>query len=123
MHPNRKLEKWVKDMTLCDDITKSVTHGQKLPETEVNLVFRRIDDDGDVYFVAECLEIPGCVSQGATQEEAELNIKDAIGACLSVMYMDALKRVTDRPINSDLRGISAQRKLTIGRPQPELQYA
>lgn len=109
-------------MTLCDDISKSVSSG-KIPESEVNLVFRKIDEDGDVYFVAECLEIPGCVSQGSTQEEAEANIKDAICACLTVMYQDALRNLMERPIKSDLRGISAQRRLMIGRPETELQYA
>ena len=110
-------------MTLCDDISKSVSCGEKFPETEVNLVFRKIEEEEEVYFVAECLEIPGCISQGGTLEEAEVNIKDAVGACLSVLYVDALKRVMEHPINRDLRGISSQRKLTISQPQPELQYA
>lgn len=43
-------------------------------------IFR--DEDGT--YVAECPSIPGCVSQGRTQEEAELNIQDAIKACLEV---------------------------------------
>lgn len=40
------------------------------------------DEDGMV--VVECPAIPGCVSQGKTEEEAELNIRDAIQACLEV---------------------------------------
>ena len=32
--------------------------------------------------VAECPAIPGCVSQGRTQEEAMANIREAIEACL-----------------------------------------
>ncbi len=40
------------------------------------------DEDG--VFIAECPAIPGCVSQGETEEEAEQNIKDAIKACLVV---------------------------------------
>lgn len=110
-------------MTLCDDISKSVLRGEKMPGIEINLVFRQIHEDGEVYFVAECLEISGCVSQGATQEEAEINIMDAIRACLSVMVMDSLKRIIEHPFNRDLRGISSQRRLTISQPQPELQYA
>jgi len=43
-------------------------------------VFR--DEDG--VFVAECPAIPGCVSQGKTEEEAEKNIREAIKECLSV---------------------------------------
>jgi predicted RNase H-like HicB family nuclease len=34
------------------------------------------DEDG--VFIAECPSIPGCVSQGKTMEEAEVNIQDAI---------------------------------------------
>ncbi len=40
------------------------------------------DEDG--VYIAECPAIPGCVSQGATEEEAEVNIKQAIEECLEV---------------------------------------
>jgi predicted RNase H-like HicB family nuclease/predicted RNA binding protein YcfA (HicA-like mRNA interferase family) len=110
-------------MTLCDDISKSVLRGEKMPDIDLNLVFREVREEGDVYFVAECLEIPGCVSQGATQAEAEANIKDAVGACLKVMVMEAVKRLVDRSIDRDLRGISSQRKLTISQPVPEMAFA
>ena len=40
------------------------------------------DEDG--VWVAECPAIPGCVSQGATREEAQENVKEAIAACLEV---------------------------------------
>jgi predicted RNase H-like HicB family nuclease len=39
-----------------------------------------IEQDEDGVFVAECVSLPGCVSQGKTREEAIKNIKDAIGA-------------------------------------------
>ena len=35
-------------------------------------------------FIAECPLIPGCISQGKTEQEAELNIQDAIKECLVV---------------------------------------
>ncbi len=38
------------------------------------------DETGMV--VAECPSIPGCVSQGETEEDALANIREAIGACL-----------------------------------------
>ena len=38
------------------------------------------DEDGLV--VAECPAVPGCVSQGKTEQEAIVNIKDAIKQCL-----------------------------------------
>jgi len=34
--------------------------------------------------VIECPSIPGCVSQGKTEDEAIANIKEAIHACLEV---------------------------------------
>lgn len=38
----------------------------------------------DGYWVVECPSLPGCVSQGKTEEEALENIRDAIRVCLEV---------------------------------------
>jgi predicted RNase H-like HicB family nuclease len=43
-------------------------------------IFR--DEDG--MYVAECPSIPGCISQGKTEKEAEKNIQEAIRECLEV---------------------------------------
>ncbi len=43
-----------------------------------------LDRDEDGVWVVACPSIPGCVSQGATREEAMANIRDAIAACLEV---------------------------------------
>jgi len=43
-------------------------------------IFR--DEDG--VFIAECPSIPGCISQGKTEQEAESNIREAIKECLEV---------------------------------------
>ena len=43
-----------------------------------------LDRDEDGAWVAECPSIPGCVSQGITEAEAETNIADAIRECLLV---------------------------------------
>ncbi len=43
-----------------------------------------ITRDEDGMYIAECPAIPGCVSQGKTEEEAQLNIQDAIKGCLEV---------------------------------------
>ena len=40
------------------------------------------DEDGT--YIAECPSIPGCVSQGQTEADAESNIADAIRQCLAV---------------------------------------
>jgi predicted RNase H-like HicB family nuclease len=43
-----------------------------------------IERDEDGVYVVECPAIPGCVSQGKTEEEALRNIEDAIRQCLAV---------------------------------------
>jgi len=43
-----------------------------------------IFQDEDGVFIAECPSIPGCVSQGWTEGEAQNNIQEAIKECLEV---------------------------------------
>jgi predicted RNase H-like HicB family nuclease len=43
-----------------------------------------IYQDEDGVYIAECPAIPGCVSQGDTEVEAEKNIQLAINECLEV---------------------------------------
>jgi predicted RNase H-like HicB family nuclease len=43
-----------------------------------------IFQDEDGVFISECPSIPGCVSQGKTEEEAQRNIQQAIKECLEV---------------------------------------
>ena len=55
------------------------------------------DEDG--VFIAECPSIPGCVSQGKTEEEAAENIRDAIKECLAVRAENGLPlMVTTREV-------------------------
>ena len=44
------------------------------------------EEDGA--YIAKCLDIPGCISQGVTREEALTNINDAISLCLEVIKED-----------------------------------
>lgn len=48
----------------------------------------------DGYIVARCPEIPGCWSQGRTEEEALANIKEAIRLCLEVRREEGLPITT-----------------------------
>ena len=41
-----------------------------------------LDRDESGMMVAECPAIPGCVSQGKTEDEAMANIREAIHACI-----------------------------------------
>jgi len=43
-----------------------------------------ISQDEDGMYIAECPAIPGCVSQGVTEQEAEKTIQKAIKGCLEV---------------------------------------
>lgn len=43
-----------------------------------------ISQDEDGMYIAECPSIPGCISQGASEQEAEKNIQEAIKECLDV---------------------------------------
>ncbi|SDX57404.1 Predicted nuclease of the RNAse H fold, HicB family [Allochromatium warmingii] len=43
-----------------------------------------VDRDEDGIWITECPSIPGCISQGATKNEALINIKEAIELCLEV---------------------------------------
>lgn len=47
-------------------------------------------DDG--WWTVECPSLPGCVSQGETQEEAIFNIREAIAG-----YIEALEELEFRP--------------------------
>ncbi|MBI5324326.1 MAG: type II toxin-antitoxin system HicB family antitoxin [Ignavibacteriae bacterium] len=44
----------------------------------------------DGYWIVECLSLPGCISQGATREEALVNIKEAIQLYFEVLQEDGL---------------------------------
>ena len=44
----------------------------------------------DGYWVADCLTLPGCVSQGATRQEAIDNIREAIRLYIAVLEEDHL---------------------------------
>ena len=44
----------------------------------------------DDCWVAECPSLPGCISQGATKEEAVINIKEAIQGYIAALEEDDL---------------------------------
>ncbi len=62
-----------------------------------------IFQDEDGAFISECPSIPGCVSQGKTEEEAGRNIEQAIKECLEVraergMPLTVLTREVEVPV-------------------------
>jgi predicted RNase H-like HicB family nuclease len=44
----------------------------------------------DGFWVAECPSLPGCISQGETQESALANVKEAIQAYIGALRADNL---------------------------------
>ena len=64
-------------------------------------LFVTMERDESGWIVAECPSIPGCVSQGKTEEEALANIREAIQACLEVRSAQGLP-LTLRTVEIDL---------------------
>jgi len=64
---------------------------QVYPGSVLKVVFRQGEDG---YIVAECLQLPGCMSQGKTKEEANRNIIDAIKSVLMVRMGPFLSETT-----------------------------
>lgn len=50
----------------------------------------------DGCWIAECPSLPGCVSQGATREEAITNIREAIRGYVAVLEEDQLPVPAER---------------------------
>lgn len=67
---------------------KTVEEYLQLPYT-IELTPDR-DEDGAEGFVASVKELPGCVSQGETAEEAVANVRDAMEGWLSVALEDGV---------------------------------
>ena len=52
---------------------------------EVRMKFQvTVDRDEDGVWIVECAAIPGCVTQGATRDQALANVQEAIRECLQV---------------------------------------
>lgn len=49
----------------------------------------------DGYWVVECPSLPGCISQGRTEDEALENIKEAIQGYVEVLIEDGLASGND----------------------------
>ncbi len=60
-----------------------------------------LERDETGVIVAECPAIPGCVSQGSTEDEALANIREAIVGCLEVRAEQGLP-LTVRTVELDI---------------------
>jgi predicted RNase H-like HicB family nuclease len=64
-------------------------------------------DELDGGWIAECVDLPGCMSQGETEEEALENLSDAIGGVLAVRVQDRLLKDLQRDSTTGSRHIHA----------------
>jgi len=55
-----------------------------------------LEEGEDGYVVASCPSLPGCHSQGRTEEEALTNIREAIVACLLTLNDRARREAEKR---------------------------
>ena len=56
-----------------------------------------LEKDEGCWYVVECPAVPGCVSQGRTEEEALDNIREVISECLAVRAEEGL------PLSAEIR--------------------
>jgi len=64
-----------------------------------DMLFHVRIEQSEEWFVAECPALPGCVSQGRTEQEALANIREAIVAWLWAEDQKALSKMTgEQPI-------------------------
>ena len=83
-------------------------------DLELTVVFRPGEDG---YVVAECLQLPGCMSQGKDEREAQRNIMDAIQSCLTIRIQELLHESCN--VRFDLVGIQSQETLRVKPPELE----
>jgi len=88
-----------------------VTHNQSGLTLRINIC-----KGHDGKFVAECLDIPGCMSQGIDEQEALKNVSDAIKACLGVMLEDFIQK-NRKPVEETCEGKRQQFRVV----SPELE--
>ena len=79
-----------------------------------------LEEDEGGWFVASCPDLPGCVSQGKSIEEATANIKEAIEGYLESITEDAIanqQRNGDDGESKKSQGLRVERIVAHYRPQ------
>jgi predicted RNase H-like HicB family nuclease len=65
------------------------------------LIFR---DEASGWYVADVPDLPGCMSQGSTREEARDNVRESIRGYLAVLRMDG--REIPKPTHLELVSVA-----------------
>lgn len=87
----------------------------------LSVLFREFREDEETYFVAECPELPGCISQGATYNEARANIMEAIKLCMDVILEDSMHSTSQSAL-PDNENVVSRSSLHVT-AETELEYA
>ena len=72
---------------------------QEYMELPYNIVIRHIKDNSGVYYFATVQELDGCMSDGATLEEAYANVRDAMEGWIETKLEAGLS--IPEPIDTD----------------------
>jgi predicted RNase H-like HicB family nuclease len=71
---------------------RTVSDEQAVPvPTGPTLTVRIRTDELDGGYIAECLELPGCVSEGESEEEALENLTEAVAGVLAVRFLKSVR--------------------------------
>jgi predicted RNase H-like HicB family nuclease len=81
-----------------------------VPET-LHLTVRVEPDELDGGYISECLDLPGCMSQGDTEEAALESLADAIAAVLAVQIQDQVAALAQQ---GQAAGHEHRLKLAVG---------
>ncbi len=72
---------------------------QEYMELPYNIVFRHIKDESGEYYFATVQELDGCMSDGATVEEAHANIREAMEGWIETKLEAGFS--VPEPLNAD----------------------
>ena len=71
---------------------KGQEHTRELKGGALRVGYTVEKDELDGGYIAECADLPGCMSQGDTEEEAVANLADAVADYISVVIEDHLQK-------------------------------
>ena len=85
----------------------------------------------DGYWIAECLSLPGCISQGKTKAEARANIREAIEGYEGVLedneanpkFIEKFMVMMKRSTEDVCAGHVTTHEEAVGSPGTELEFA
>jgi len=84
-----------------------------------NLEFQRDEESG--WFAVQVVELPGCVSQGATMQEAKANIANALELYMEVLLETAIGNQTRPEASLSVKPLVNETAKLLVRPRFEVR--